>query len=387
MDNFAYENPTRILFGRAMECKVGEEARKYGGKVLLHYGMGSIKRSGLYDRIVQSLVESGMRYVELPGVQPNPHLGKVREGIEICRREGVDLILAVGGGSVVDSAKAIGFGAKHDGDVWSFFTAQQVVKETLPVGVVLTLPGTGSESSLSCVITKEEGLIKRAVNTDVIRPKFAILNPELTFTLPPYQSSCGIWDAMTHVMERYFTNSEHVEIGDRMCEAVLRVLIEFGAKVLTDPEDYDARAQAMWASKVAHDGSLGVGRVGDFASHAIAHEISAMFNVAHGATLSIVFPAWMRHVYKNNVTRFVRFAMKVWDVEYHIEDQERTVLEGLQRMESFCRNMGLPVRLGEIDVDANRLEEMAEKCAGSGMVGHMVGLNREDVLEILRRAQ
>jgi hypothetical protein len=387
MENFVYVNPTKILFGKGMEDKVGEEIKKHGSKVLLHYGKGSIKKHGLYDRVVASLKKADVPFVELSGVKPNPVLSLVREGIKLAKDEGVDAILAVGGGSVSDSAKAIAFGALYDGDVWDFFLGKKTVEKILPVGVIMTFPGTGSESSFSSVITNEDGLQKRPVNLDILRPKFAILNPELSFTLSPYQTACGAVDAMTHAMERYFTATKNVDITDRQAEAVLRTLRYNIPMVLEDPKNYEARAQIMWASKIAHDNSLGVGRLGDFASHRISHEISAMYDVAHGATLSIIFPAWMKYVHKQNLSRFVQFAVRVWDVDMAYEDEERIALEGIRRMEKFFSDVGLPTRFGDLDVKVDKIEEMADKCALYAPVGNMHPLYREGILDVYNLAR
>jgi len=388
MENFVYENPTRILFGRGMESQVGEEVKKYGNRVLLHYGKHSIKKSGLYNTVLESLHESGIHITELSGVKPNPLLSTVYEGIEICRAENIDLVLAVGGGSVIDSAKAIAFGVPYKGDVWDFFSGKVSVKETLPVGVILTFPGTGSESSNSCVITKEEGLLKRPVNIDIIRPKFAILNPELSCTLSRYQSACGGVDAMTHIMERYFTNTLHVDCTDRQCEAGLKTIINYLPVVLENSKDYKARAQIMWTSKIAHDNSMGVGRVGDYASHRIAHEISALYGLEHGATLSIIFPAWMKYNYRHNTERFLQFAVRVWDVDLPFENQEKQILEGIFRMENFFRRVGLPVRFSELsmDISVGSFETMAEKCTEKGPSGNMVPLEKDDIVKIYKLA-
>ena len=291
MENFAYENQTRIVFGKGTEDKVGSLVKEYGSNVLLHYGGGSIKRTGLYDRVVASLKKEGVNYFELGGVMPNPRLGLVKEGIELVKDNRIDFILAVGGGSTIDSAKAIAIGALYEGDVWDFFTRKERVNKTIPVGVVLTIPAAGSESSTSSVITNEDGWYKRSVGHVMMRPKFAIMNPELTFTLSQYQTACGLADMYAHVLERYFTNTLNVDFTDELCEATLRSIIKHGMVVKEKPTDYAARAEIMWEGNIAHNGLLGVGRVEDWASHGIEHEISAIYDVAHGAGLAIVFPA------------------------------------------------------------------------------------------------
>jgi len=290
VNNFIFLNPTRIIFGKGTENLVGAETKKHADKVLLHYGGGSIKKIGLYDTVVKSLKEAGVEFTELAGVQPNPRLSLVRQGIEICRKEGIRFILAVGGGSAIDSAKAIAVGVPYDGDVWDFYIGKAKVKEALPVGVVLTIPAAGSEASPSSVITNEDGWYKRGLTTDRIFPRFSILNPELTYTLPNYQTACGAADIMAHIMERYFTNTKDVELTDRLCESTMKTLINNVPKALANPTDYAARAEIMWTATVAHNNLLGTGRDEDWASHDIEHEISGIYDIAHGAGLAIVFP-------------------------------------------------------------------------------------------------
>lgn len=389
MINFEYLNPTKIIFGKGNEKRVGNEVIQYGKRILLHYGGGSIKKSGLYDTVVKSLEEAGVYFIELSGVKPNPRLSLVKEGIKLCRDNDIDFILAVGGGSVIDSAKAIAVGVKYQGDVWDFYEGKAVPTETLPVGVILTIAAAGSECSKSSVITNENGWYKRGLNVELIRPRFAILNPELTFTLPPYQTACGIADIMAHIMERYFTQVDNVELTDRLCEATLKTVIGNAAKVIREPDNYDARAEIMWAGTNAHNDLLSTGRISDFGSHAIEHELSGIYDVAHGAGLAVVFPAWMKYVYKNNIDRFVQFAVRVWNVEQYFDDPERTALEGIQRLESFFKSIGLPVTLKELNIPDDRLEEMAEKCrkGSDGTTGNFVKLNKEDILNILKLAR
>jgi alcohol dehydrogenase YqhD (iron-dependent ADH family) len=385
--DFEFQNATRIIFGRGVEARVGAEAVRHGRKVLLHYGGGSIRQSGLYDRVRRSLAEAGLQVVELGGVVPNPRLALVREGIRLCREQGVDSILAVGGGSVIDSAKAIGIGVPYPGDVWDFFTTRKgQVQEMLPVGVVLTIPAAGSEASNGCVITREEDRHKTDAGGECMRPRYAVLNPELTFTLPPYQTAAGAADIMAHVMERYFTNVPAVDFTDRLGEATLQTVIRHVPAALENPRDYDARAQIMWASTIAHNDLLGTGRVGDWASHQIEHELSALYDVAHGAGLAVVFPAWMRHVVRHDVARFARFAVRVWGVEADFGSPERTALEGIRRLKAFLRGIGMPVTLGELGVPADRLAEMASRCTARGPVGSFVKLGEAEVLEIYRLA-
>lgn len=389
MNNFVFQNPTKIIFGKGTQSLVGAETSKYADKVLLHYGGGSIRKSGLYDTVVRSLKDAGVAFVELAGVQPNPRLSLVRQGIEICRKEGIRFILAVGGGSVIDSAKAIAVGVPYEGDVWNFYSGKDQVREALPVGVVLTIPAAGSESSPSSVITNEDGWYKRGLTTDYIFPRFSILNPELTYTLPNYQTACGAADIMAHIMERYFTNTKDVELTDRLCEATMKTLINNVPKALTNPDDYAVRAEIMWASTVAHNNLLGTGREEDWASHGIEHEISGIYDIAHGAGLAIVFPAWMRYVYKQDVRRFAQFASRVWDVDYNFFNPEETALKGIEKLKGFFSSIGLPVSLSEAGIDDSRIEEMADKSTASDTqtVGAFVKLNKQAVYDILTLAK
>ncbi|MFI5359892.1 MAG: iron-containing alcohol dehydrogenase [Halanaerobiales bacterium] len=386
MENFEFYSPTRIIFGRGTEEKVGELTKEYGTKVLLHYGGGSIKKYGLYDKVVKSLQDAGVDFIELGGVQPNPRLGLVKEGIKICLENDIDFILAVGGGSVIDSAKAISLGVPYEGDVWDFFMGKALPEKNLPVGVVLTIPAAGSESSNSVVITKEEGLLKRSCNNDINRPVFAIMNPELSFTLPPYQTASGVVDMMAHIMERYFTHQTDVDLTDGLCESMLKTIMKNALIVMEEPDNYDARAELMWAGTLAHNGLVGTGRIGDWASHAIEHELSAMYDVAHGAGLAVVFPAWMKYVYKHNVNRFAQFAVNVFNVDYDFANPERTALEGIRRLMDFFRRIGMPTNLEELGIPDDRLEEMASKCKrpNNGRLGYFVPLTEEDILEILK---
>ena len=385
MENFVFANPTKIIFGKGTENQVGSEVSQYK-KILLHFGGGSIKKSGLYDRVVKSLKAAGVKWVELPGVKPNPVLSMVHTGIDVCRKNDIDMILAVGGGSVIDSSKAIALGVPYPGEVWDFFRNKAKPTEALPVGVVLTIAAAGSESSDGCVITKEEGLLKRPFGSSLIYPKFAILNPELTYTLPPYQTACGIADITAHILERYFTNSKHVDLTDRLCEAALRTLINYAPRVMENPTDYEARAEVMWTGAIAHNNILGTGRNADWGSHNIEHEISGIYDVAHGAGLAVVFPAWMKYVHKDDISRFVQFAVRVWDVDYAFGDQKRIALEGIERLKRFFAGLGLPVSLKEMNISDDRLDEMAEKATKNGPLGNFKKLNQADVLSVLKLA-
>ncbi len=386
MQNFTFRNTTKIVFGKDTEAEVGEYTAMHGSKVLLHYGGGSIKKYGTYDKVVKSLEEAGVDYVELGGVEPNPKLSLVKEGIELVKEENVDFILAVGGGSVIDSAKAIAVGEYYDGDVWDFFTGEAEITEALPIGVVLTIPAAGSESSGASVITKMEGNYKRDIGSELIRPRFAILNPEITFTLPDYQTACGAVDIMAHIMERYFTNTEDVELTDRLSESALKTIIKNVPKVLEDNEDYAARAEVMWTGTIAHNDLLGTGREEDWSSHGIEHELSGIYDVAHGAGLAVIFPAWMNYVYQHDLERFAQFAVRVWDVDPDFKDLEWTARQGIKKTKEFFSSIGMPVTLEELDIPADRLEEMAEKATENGAIGNFVNLDTEDVLKIYKNA-
>ncbi|MDN5358948.1 MAG: alcohol dehydrogenase [Thermotogaceae bacterium] len=387
MRNFVFQNKTKIIFGRDTEEKVGKEIKRLGKqKVLFHYGGGSIKRFGLYDKVVKHLKQEGIEFVELGGVKPNPSLRLVKEGINLCEKEKVDFILAVGGGSVIDSSKAIAAGVPYEGDVWDFYDNKAQIKEALPLGVILTLPAAGSEASDSSVITNEERKLKRGTGSPLIRPTFSILNPEITFTLPPYQTAAGITDMMAHIMERYFTQERNVDLTDHMCEAVLKTIIKNAPLVLENPEDYNARAEIMWAGTLAHNGLLDTGRLGDWGTHMIEHELSALYDLTHGAGLAIIFPAWIRYVYKAYPEKMLRFFHNVFDVEAVFDDPHYMIEEGLKRLKNFYRSIGMPVSLKDAGIKDNRFEEMAEKCTVFGPVSNFVKLEKSDVVEIYKLA-
>jgi hypothetical protein len=389
MDDFVFQNPTTIYFGKSHEAEIGRIASRHGSRVLVHFGGQSAERSGLLPLIRRELTAAGLAYYELGGVQPNPRLGLVYKGIELCRKHGVDLILAVGGGSVIDSAKAIAAGVPYPGDVWDFYTGKATPEKALPVGTVLTIPAAGSESSPGSVITKEEGLLKRAVNADCLFPRFSILNPARCFTLPAVQVANGVTDIMCHLMERYFTNSRPVEFIDRLIEATLRTVIATAPRVLARPDSYDDWAELMWAGTIAHNNLLSTGREGDWASHDIEHELSALYDIAHGAGLAIVTPAWMKYVLKHDIARFAQYAVRVWGVEDDYFDPERVARAGIERLEAFWRSIGQKVRLSEIGIDDSRFEEMARKCTDgeTHTVGHFVPLKSKDIEAIYRLAR
>jgi alcohol dehydrogenase len=390
MNDFEFYTPTRILFGRDAIEKTGSAVQACGArKVLLHYGGSSVIKYGVLERVKESLRAAGVEFIELGGVQPNPRLSLVYEGIELCRREGVDFLLPVGGGSAIDSAKAIAVGVVSPEDVWIYFSRTKPVPAALPVGVVLTIPAAGSEASNSCVITREELNLKRDFDSDVVRPRFAVMNPEVTFTLPVSQTLYGVSDIMSHILERYFTNVEYADLTDRLCEAAMKALIRSLPIVLEDPCNYEARAEIMWTGTLAHNGLLSTGRSGDWASHMIEHELSGEYDVAHGAGLSVIFPAWMKFVYKQRLPQFIKFAMRVWNVDYDYNTPERTAREGIQRFEQFYRQSCMPVRLGELGIGTDRFELMANRIIyyDQGRIGGFVKLCKEDVLAILNLAE
>lgn len=389
MLNFNYYSPTEFVFGRGAEERAGEMIRKRGGtKVLVHFGGGSAIRSGLMDRVTASLDAAGLPYITLGGVQPNPRSSLVYRGIELARAEGVDFILAVGGGSVIDSSKAIALGVPYEGDFWDFFCGKAKPERALGVGVVLTLAAAGSEGSKSCVITQEDGGFKRGCGNELNRPKFALMNPEVTYTLPAYQTACGATDMMAHVLERYFTNEKGVDLTDRLCEAVLSAVIKAAPVAIAEPDNYEARAQLMWASTLAHNDSCGLGREGDWASHQIEHELSARYDVAHGAGLAVVFPAWMRYQLDHDPMRFAQLAVRVWGCDMDFEHPEKTGLEGIERYEQFLKSIGMPTRLGELHVDPADIPAMAGKCKrnNAGKLGFFRPLDTGDIAKILYSA-
>ncbi len=389
MNNFVFYSPTEFVFGKATEMQVGALARKHGArKVMIVYGGGSVVRSGLLDRVKQSLREAGIEYCLMGGVQPNPLDTKVYEGIEFCRREQADMLLPVGGGSVIDTAKAIAAGVLYEGDFWDFYIGKAKVTKALKVAVVLTIPAAGSEGSGNTVITKLDGLQKLSLRVpEVLRPVFSIMNPELTYTLPPFQTACGVADMMAHIMERYFTNTQEVEIGDRLCEGTLMAIINEAPKVMRNPEDYGARANLMWAGMIAHNGTCGVGCEEDWASHFLEHEISAIYGVTHGAGLSVIFPAWMTWMVEHNVGKIAQYAVRVWGVP-ESEDKKAVALEGIGKLKAFFNSLGLPVTFKELGVenpDIDRLADSLHRNKGE-LVGNYVKLTKQDSKEIYRLA-
>ena len=385
MKDFNYCAPTRVIFGKNTELEVGKALKNAGAtRVLMQYGGGSIKKSGLYDRVVKAIRDEGIELFELGGVQPNPHLSLVRKAIEIVREQKIDYLLAVGGGSAIDSTKATAVGAVYDGDVWDFYCGKAVPKKAMPVGVVLTIPAAGSEGSNSSVITNEDGWIKRGLGCDLTRPAFAIYNPELTYSLPAYQTAAGATDIMAHIMERYFTNEPDVDMTDRLCESVLKTIIRQAPVAVKEPDNYVARAEMMWASTVAHNDFLSCFRVGDWSSHQLSHELSGMYEATHGAALAVAFPAWMTYVYKHDVQRFCRFAVEVMGVEMDFFHPEETALKGIAALRAFFKSIGMPTTLSELGVPEDKLDVLADKVkrGADGTTGQFVKLTRDDCLKI-----
>ena len=391
MENFNYYTPTKVVFGRGTEEQVGELVRQQEcKKVLVHYGSGSVKRSGLLDRICGSLDAAGIDYISLGGVVPNPRLSLVYEGIRICKEENVDFILAVGGGSVIDSAKAIGYGVANEGDVWDFYEKKRQAKACLPIGVVLTISAAGSEMSDSSVITNEDGWLKRGYSSDLGRAGFAVMNPELTMTLPKYQTASGCTDIMMHTMERYFNQAENMELTDGISEHLIRTVMKNAQILMEHPDDYNARAEVMWAGSLSHNGLTGCGTDGgDWASHQLEHELGGMFDVAHGAGLAAVWGSWARYVVDARPERFAQFAVNVMGVEKGTDDME-TALRVIEAMEDFYRSVEMPVSIRELGVDPTdeQLHEMAEKCSHfrKRTIGCVKKLDVDDMYRIYKNA-
>ena len=383
-----FRNETQIIFGKDTESAIGSKVSEYASKILLHYGGGSIKATGLYDRIIKSLSESNIEVVELSGVKPNPRVSLVREGIKLCREENIEFILAVGGGSVIDSAKAIAAGVNYEGDVWELYTGTPVNHVCLPLATVLTIPAAGSETSSGTVITNEEGNYKLAMGHPTLRPRFSILNPELTYTLPMYQTACGLADMFAHVVERYFTNTTGVELTDRLGESTMKTIVNQGRKVMQDPNNYDVRAEIMLAGMIAHNDWVGIGRVGDWASHNLEHELSALYDIAHGAGLTIMIPAWMKYVYTHDVARFAQFANRVFDIEINAFNLEETALKGIAEVERFFKDLNLPTSLTEANLPTTDIDVMSEKIEMSyGTIGSFVTITKDDAKAIYELAK
>ncbi len=388
MENFNFYSPTEFIFGTERENECGKYIKKFGGKkVLIHYGSGSVIRSGLLDRVKKSLESEQIAYVELGGVKPNPRDTKVYEGIELSKKENVDFILSVGGGSCIDSSKAIAAGVLYDGDFWDFYSRKAMITKSLPIGTVLTIAAAGSEGSGSSVITKEDGMIKRGTGSDLIRPKFSILNPQLTCTLPAYQTACGATDIIAHIFERYFTNTEEVEVTDRLCEALLLTMIKETPRVIENPNNYQARANIMWAGTVAHNDIIGVGRSQDWNSHGIEHELSGLYDCAHGAGLAVIMPSWMEFVVDHNVMRFAQMAVRVFGIQMNFENPKDTAIKGIKEFRRFLFNIGMPINFEQLGAKEEDIPVLVEKFGlGDGRTGGFVSLSSADITQIYKIA-
>ncbi len=388
MQNFTFYSPTYFMFGKDTENRAGELVKRFGGsKVLIVYGGGSVVRSGLLDRVKKSLEAEDLSFLELGGVKPNPRSGLVYEGIDLSKKEGVDFVLAVGGGSTIDTSKAIAAGVLYDGDFWDFYSGKRIEK-ALPVGTILTIAAAGSEGSPDSVITNENGMYKRGASGDAIRPRFSILNPALTQTLPPYQTAAGITDILAHLHERYLTNTKDVEVTDRLIEGLMLTMIHEAPRVIADPDNYEARANIMWAGMMAHNNSCGVGRTQDWNSHNIEHELSALYDCAHGAGLAVTMPAVFKYVYKHDVMRFAKLAVRVWGCQMDFDDPEATALVGIRALENFLRSIGMPLTFAEIGAKEEDIPKLVQTlCYGDGRKGSISGfvtLNEEDCTNIYR---
>lgn len=386
MKNFSFYSPTYFSFGKDAEKNAGALVKRFGGaKVLIHYGGGSVVRSGLLDRVKASLDQENIPYAELGGVKPNPRSGLVYEGIELCRKEQIDFVLAVGGGSTIDSSKAIAAGVLYDSDFWDFYCGKRIEK-ALNVGTVLTIAAAGSEGSPDSVITNEDGMLKRGASSDAIRPKFSILNPALTQTLPAYQTACGITDILAHLYERYLTNTPEVEVTDRLIEALMLTMIHEGPRVIKNPDNYDARANIMWAGMMAHNNSCGVGRSQDWSSHQIEHELSALYDCAHGAGLAVTMPAVFRYVMEHDVMRFAQVAVRVWGCQMDFAHPEVTAREGIERLRAFLISIGMPKNFAELGAKEEDIPKLADTLCNvngdNGTIGGFVSLNEEDCVRI-----
>ena len=389
MNNFNFYAPTYFAFGKDRESDCGKLVKRFGGKkVLIHYGGGSVIRSGLLDRVKDSLTQESIEFIELGGVKPNPRSGLVYEGINLCRKENIDFILAVGGGSVIDSSKAIAAGTVYDGDFWDFYEGKSVDK-ALPIGTVLTISAAGSEGSPDSVITREDGMLKRGASGEAYRPKFSVLNPALTQTLPAYQTACGITDIIAHLYERYLTNTENVEVTDRMIEALILAMINEGPKAVNNTDDYDARANIMWGGMMAHNNSCGVGRTQDWTSHTIEHELSALYDCAHGAGLAVTMPAVFTYTMKHNVIRFAQIAVRVWGCQMDFTNPENTAKAGIEALRSFLCSIGMPKNFAELGANESDIEKLAYTCcygdgSDSGKISGFTTLTQADVEAIYR---
>lgn len=392
MNNFDFYSPTKVIFGKDVENCIGEEVKKRGiSKLLVHFGGGSVKKSGLLDRVQASLKAAGVDYILLGGVQPNPRLGLVHEGIEICRKEKIAMVLAVGGGSTIDSAKAIAMGVPYDGEVWDFYEGKAKPSTALPTCNILTIAAAGSETSTNTVITNEDGWMKRGFGSELLRPAFTLMNPELLYTLPSYQTACGVVDIIMHNFERFFSPGGINEVTDRIAEAILRTVMQYGAICVKEPENYEARSEVMWAGSLSHNHLTGLGRETDWATHQLEHELGGMFDVAHGAGLSAVWGSWARYVYKHNAMRFARYGVNVLGLNLNYENPEETALAAIAATETYFKSLGMPITIPELMGRALTEDEMnalTAKCTNFGRrkIGGFVQLGGEEILDIYRTA-
>ena len=394
MLNFEFSTPTKIIFGKGTHRKVGKEIKERGfHKVLIHYGGTFLEENGVLDTVHESLRDAGLEYIDFDGVIPNPRLKRAQEGVIICQKENVDFILAIGGGSAIDSAKAIAYGVANDFPLEDLFLGKVTTTQIAPMGCISTIAATGSETSNSTVIdieTQDQGILKRSYNHDCARPLFAIMNPELTYTLPMYQTCSGAADIMMHTMERYFTNVTDVQLIDRISEGLLFTVKEEALKIIHDPQNYEVRANLMWAGSLSHNGLTGTGRIGDFATHKIGHELSAMFDATHGASLTAVWSSWAKYVYKTNIQRFAQFAVNVFAIDPNYYNLEETALKGIEAWDQWCHQIGMPTTLKELNIipTHEQIEEMAEKAAdtGHGVIGEFMQLKKDDIIRIYQMA-
>lgn len=382
MENFAFHNPTKILFGKDQIVNLSKEVKKYGEKVLLVIGGGSVKRSGLFDKVINLLEEDNLKVFVLEGIEPNPRLSTVNKGIDICKTENIDFVLALGGGSVIDASKAIIAGAKYEGDVWDFYTGKARAKDALPLGTILTLAATGSEMNMFSVVTNWETKEKLGTGSPVLYPKFSILDPTYTFSVPTDQTINGIADIMAHVFEQYFSHTTNTPLQDRLCESVLKTVIENSHQVIENPNDYDARSNILLSGTIALNGMISMGMMGDWASHGIEHELSAIYDIPHGGGLAIVFPNWMRYVADERIEKFKQYAIRVWDVNPEGKTDREIAFEGIDRTQEFFKSIGGPTSLKDYNIGSENIELMAEKAVRGGTLGVFKKLNKEDVKNI-----
>ena len=396
MNSFEFYSPTKVIFGKGVEERLGSEIKLWGGtKVLVHYGGGSVIKSGLLAKVEKNLKDNDIDYVLLGGAKPNPRLSLVKEGIELCRKEKVDFIISVGGGSALDSAKGIAIGVPYEGDVWDLYDGKVTPVKALPHGNIITLAATGSEMSTSSVITNDlnkDGWLKKGLNTALNRPKFALMNPELLYTLPPYQTACGITDIMMHTLDRYFSPGGINEVTDRIAEAILRTVIQYGTVCMKEPENYEARSEIMWAGSISHNHLTGLGRKGDWAPHQLEHELSGKFDVAHGAGLAAVWGAWAYYVYKEDIMRFARYGVNVWGLNMNYENPEQTALEAIEKTKEYFKSLGMPVTITELlerKITDEEIKDMAVKCTfyGRRTIGGLKVLGEKEISEIYSNAR